>query len=85
MPMKHYNYAKILHNLIKVHVKPLHACSSSTKCKHKITNWKLAASSWGKPERVADQTNFIACMFVQEKLTMIELLSEQLLWLHSIS
>ena len=51
MPMEQYNYAKILHNLItsfKVHAKQLHA--SSTKCKHKITNWKFAASFWGKPE-----------------------------------
>ena len=70
--MEHYDYAKIIHNLItsfKVHAKRLHA--SSTKCKHKITNWKFAASFWGKPEWVADQINFIACMFTQEKLNMI--------------
>ena len=57
--MEQYNYAKILHNLItsfKVHAKQLHA--SSTKCKHKITNWKFAASFWGKPEWVADQKKF---------------------------
>lgn len=29
---------------------------------------KFAASSWDKPERVANQTNFIACMFAQEKI-----------------